>query len=165
MVMALDVCAGVRCADMPSALQGVAFRHADAQRAVVQLMAQPNAVLVGHSLHHDLQALKIGVTPASLLCVDTSFLWGYRSVPRQPNTRSTLDCSSLQQKRLSCLWLLHPVAGGMRKQRPTAALHPAVLCASPQPSCHGIACKRRCVLTLVPCQHLCPVPCLSTGPS
>ena len=65
-------------ADLPSLLQGVAFRHADAQRAVVQLMAQPNAVLVGHSLHHDLQALKIGVTPASLLCIDTSFLWGYR---------------------------------------------------------------------------------------
>ena len=84
-------------ADLPSSLQGVAFRHADAQHAVVQLMAQPNAVLVGHSLHHDLQALKIGVTPASLLCIDTSFLWGYRSVPWQPHTRSTMRSNSLQQ--------------------------------------------------------------------
>lgn len=69
-------------------------------------MAQPNAVLVGHSLHHDLQALKIGVAPASLLCIDTSFLWGYRSVPWQPYTCSTLECNSLQQKKLTFLRLL-----------------------------------------------------------
>ena len=107
MVMALDVCAGIHHADLPPSLQGVAFRHADAQHAVVQLMAQPNAVLVGHSLHHDLQALKIGVTPASLLCIDTSFLWGYRSVPWQPHTRSPLECNSLQQERLISFRLWH----------------------------------------------------------
>jgi len=56
------------------AAQGVQLRRADAQRALLALLAAPGAVLVGHALHHDLRALRVDFQPV----IDTSLLFTYR---------------------------------------------------------------------------------------
>jgi len=58
----------------PGAAQGMQLRRADAQRALLTLLAAPGAVLVGHALHHDLRALRVDFQPV----IDTSLLFTYR---------------------------------------------------------------------------------------
>lgn len=65
-------------------LEGVTATAKDAQRAVRKLLEADSkgaggrpAVLVGHALYHDLQALKLDYSPV----IDTSLLFGFRWGP------------------------------------------------------------------------------------
>eukprot|EP00873_Tetraselmis_striata_P033573 jgi/Tetstr1/453837/TSEL_004000.t1 len=60
-------------------LKAVSYTRKDAQRDLLQLLGSPaSTIVVGHSLHNDLRALRLDWEPV----LDTALLFGYRNLPR-----------------------------------------------------------------------------------
>lgn len=57
----------------------MSYTRKDAQRDLLQLLGSPaSTIVVGHSLHNDLRALRLDWEPV----LDTALLFGYRNLPR-----------------------------------------------------------------------------------